>query len=115
MIFTITANIKVDNQLTEAVSIESEVRQRCILSPMIFSVGIFKQTLDECDEGILINGERLNNIRYADDAVLFADNLEGLQIVQSPVSEISKNYALDLNAKNTKYMVIIKRLILKRL
>lgn len=29
-----------------------------------------KPTLDDLDEGILKNGERLNNIRYADEPVV---------------------------------------------
>lgn len=110
-----TANIKVDNQLTEAISIERGVRQGCILSPMLFNVyseRIFKQALEEYDEGILINGERLNNIRYADDAVVFADSMEGLQTLMARITEISQNYGLDLNTKKTKYMVITKRPIL---
>lgn len=110
-----TANIRVDNQLTEAISIERGVRQGCILSPMLFNVyseNIFKQALDEYDEGILINGERINNIRYADDAIIFADSLEGLQTLMTRITETSQHYGLDLNTRKTKYMVISKRPIL---
>lgn len=40
---------------------------------------IFKEVLDGMNKGILINGLGLNNIRYTDDTIVFADNLEDLQ------------------------------------
>ena len=45
----------------------------------IYSEGNFREALEECDVGISLNSERINNIRYADDTVIFADSLEGLQ------------------------------------
>ncbi|XP_072401119.1 uncharacterized protein [Diabrotica undecimpunctata] len=76
------ATIGVKDQLTEEVSIKRGVRQGCILSPLLFNVyseHVMSQALEHIEEDILINGERLNNIRYTDDTILFADSLEGLQ------------------------------------
>lgn len=59
------------------------VRQGCILSSLLFNVyseQILKMALDNTKKkGILINWERLNNIGYVNDIVVFADSLENLQ------------------------------------
>lgn len=81
-------------------------------SPMLFNIYyeiIFKQAVDEYDEGILINGECLNNIRQVDDAVVLADSLEGQQTLMTRITQISDYYGVDLSIKKTRYMIISKR------
>lgn len=55
--------------------------------------------------GIPFHGERLNNSRYRDDIVIFADNSQGLRLVMNKVNEISRKYCLD---NKTKLMIIRK-------
>lgn len=46
-------------------SIQRDVRQGCVFSPLLFnlySAEIFTQALKNCEKGIKINRERLNNI-----------------------------------------------------
>ena len=59
-------------------------------------------------EGIKINGETINNIRYADDTVLLASNLEDLQTFLEKINATSVKYGLNLNTSKTKYMTIRK-------
>lgn len=47
----------------------------------------------------MVNGEYLNNIRYADDMVIFTNNTVGLQYLMNRVVEVSKMYGLILNTK----------------
>jgi hypothetical protein len=47
----------------------------------LYSEYIFRETLNEVEEGISINGTSLNNLRYADDTIVFADTIKGLQIL----------------------------------
>lgn len=87
-----TANIRVDSQFTETISIEHRVRQGYILSLMLFIVyskHISKQALKEYDEGVLTNSELLNDIIYSDDERGFADILEGLLTLMVRITEIS--------------------------
>lgn len=110
-----TAKIKIEDQLTDKIAIERGVRQGCILSPLLFNIyseWVFKEALDGCAKGILINGEWLNNIRYADDTIVFADNLNDLQILTNRITEVSNRYGLALNIKKTKFMTISKKPIL---
>ena len=42
---------------------------------------MFKEALEEVNEGISINGKLVNYLRYADDTILLANSREGLQIL----------------------------------
>lgn len=109
-----SAHISVEGETSDEVEIKRGVRQGCILSPMLFNLyseQIFREALEEVDHGILLNGERFNNIRYADDTIIIADSFEGLQELMANVTSISYKFGLELNAKKTKYMVISKNQI----
>jgi len=40
---------------------------------------MFKDALEEEAEGFIVNGQNINNLRYADDAVFLSDNRTKLQ------------------------------------
>ena len=61
--------------------------------------------------GVKINGENINNIRYADDTVLIADSEENLQRLLDITIEKSEEMGLTLNVKKTECMVISKKAI----
>lgn len=65
-----------------------------------------KRTLEDVNEGILINGKRLNNLRYADDTAIIANILKGSLRLISRIAEMSRIYGLDFNIKKTKYMIV---------
>lgn len=109
-----TAVLKIEGEHTDEVKILRGVRQGCILSPILFNLyseHIFREALDNMDEGIPINGIRLNNIRYADDTIMFADTIEGLQKLMNKITEVSSSYGLDINANKTKVIIITKEQI----
>lgn len=106
-----SATIKVDGEQTEDIQIQRGVRQGCIISPILFNIyseQIFLEALEDAEEGIPINGTRLNNIRCADDTLIFADSAEGLQTLVNKVANVSRKYGLDINSKKTKCMLISK-------
>ena len=63
-------------------------------------------------EGVIVNGININNIRYAYDAVLIADSLKELQKMLDYVNEACKAYAMEINDKKTKVMVISQKAVL---
>ena len=76
-----TAVVRVGQDMTDAVCISRGVRQECVLSPLLFNLYsecIMAEALEDLGAGVRINGVIINNIRYADDTVLLADNLEDL-------------------------------------
>lgn len=62
--------------------------------------------LEDKTENIKINGKMLNNIRYADNAVLIASNETELHSLLDSVIHKSKEMRLKLNVHKTKTMVI---------
>lgn len=67
---------KEGNEITTSASqefkINKDVRQRCVLYPLLFNIYAQKQfkALDIATKGIKLNDEIINNIRYADDTVV---------------------------------------------
>jgi len=59
--------------------------------------------------GVKVNGVWVNNIRYADDTVLIANNMEDLRDMLGTVGECSKNMGLNINTKKIKFMIITRK------
>ena len=83
------------------------VRQGCILSPCLFNLYaeyIMRNAgLEEAQAGIKISRRNLNNLRYADDTTLMAEN-EELKSLLMKVKEESGKVGLKLNIQKTKIM-----------
>ena len=58
--------------------------------------------LDEAQAGIKISRRNINNLRYADDTTLMAENEEELKSLLMKVKEESEKVALKLNILKTK-------------
>ena len=61
--------------------------------------------LDEAQAGIKLAGRNINNLRYADDSTLMAENKETLKNLLMKVKEESEKVGLKLNIQKTKIMV----------
>ena len=60
--------------------------------------------LEQTQAGIKIAGRNINNLRYADDTTLMAENKEELKRLLMKVKEESEKVALKLNIQKTKIM-----------
>ena len=60
--------------------------------------------LDKAQAKINIAGKNINNLRYADDTTLMAENEEELKTLLMKVKEESQNIGLKLNIQKTKKM-----------
>ena len=78
--------------------IGKQVCQDCILSPCLFNVYtkyiIWNAELDGSQAGIKIAGRNINNLRYADDTTLMAENEEELKCLLMKVKEESEKMEL---------------------
>ena len=63
-----------------------------------------KPGLEEAQAGIKIAGRNINNLRYADDTTLMAENEEELKSLLMKVKEESEKVGLKLNIQKTKVM-----------
>ena len=77
------ATIRTGHGTTDWFQMGKGVPQGCVLSPCLFNLCaeyILKNTgLDEAQAGIKIAGRNINNLRYADDTTLVAENEEELE------------------------------------
>ena len=83
------------------IQIGKGVLQGCILSPCLFNFYTEYITqnarLDEAQAGIKIARRNINNLRYADDTTLMAENKEELKNLLMKVKEESEKAGLKLN------------------
>ena len=61
--------------------------------------------LDEAQAEIKIAGRNINNLRYADDTILMADNKKELKSLLMKVKEESEKAGLKLNIQKAKIIV----------
>ena len=100
-----TAVIKLHKD-SKKIPIEKGVRQGDTISPKLFTAclkEVFKN-LEWENVGININGEYLNNLRFADDIVLFSESWEELQKMIEDLNRESRNVGLKMNMSKTKIM-----------
>ena len=87
--------------------LEKGVHQGCILSPCLFDLYaeyiMQNVRLDEVHTGIKIFGRNINNLRYADDTTLIAED-EELKSLLMKVKGESEKVGLKLNIQKTKIM-----------
>ena len=102
------ATIRWNGDHCEYFNIEKGVRQGCILSPHLFSIYIenIMREANLDDDGVKISGDRISNLRYADDTALLADNYDSMCDVLNKVNVAGERSGLRLNAKKTKVIHI---------
>ena len=102
------ATVRTGHGTTDWCQIGKTVCQGCILSPCLFNLYaeyIMRNAgLGEAQVGIKIAGRNLNNLRYADDTTLMAENEEELISLLMKVKEESENVGLKLKIQKTKIM-----------
>ena len=98
---------RTEHGTTDWFQIGKGVHQGCILSPCLFNLYaeyIMRNTgLNEAQAGIKIGGRNINNLRYADDTTLMAEN-EELKSLLMKVKEESEKVGLKLNIQKNKIM-----------
>ena len=102
------ATVRTGHGKTDCFQIGKGVCQGCILSPCLFNLYaeyIMGNTgLEEAQAGIKIAGRNINNLRYADDTTLVAENEEELKSLLMKVKVESEKVGLKLNIQKTKIM-----------
>ena len=101
------ATVRIGHGPTYWFQVGKGVCQGCILSPCLFNLYaeymMRNAGLEEVQAGIKIAGRYINNLRYADDTTLIAEN-EELKSLLMKVKEESEKVGLKLNIQKTKIM-----------
>ncbi|KAG1682057.1 putative uncharacterized transposon-derived protein F52C9.6 [Nymphon striatum] len=98
-----TSNIKLHSN-TNKIRLDKGVRHGDLISPKIFTA--FLQNVFRCfnwtSKGIPINGDRLPNLWFAGDVVLFSESPQELQLMVEELRTASNNVGLEINLSKTK-------------
>ena len=102
------ATVRTRHGTTDWFQIGKGVHQGCILSPCLFNFYaeyIMRNTgLEEAQAAIKIVGRNINNLRYADDTTLMAENKEEQKSLLMKVKEECEKVGLNLNIQKIKIM-----------
>ena len=102
------ATVRTRHGIIDWFQIGKGVRQGCILSLCLFNLYaeyIMRNAgLEGAQAGIKIARRNINNLRYADDTTLRAENEEELESLLMKVKEESGKVSLTLNIQKTKIM-----------
>ena len=100
------ATVRTGHGTTDWFQIGKGVRQGCILSPCLFNLYAEHSTrntgLDEAQAGIKIAGRKINNLGYADDTTLMAEN--ELKSFLMKLKGESEKVGVKLNIQKMKIM-----------
>ena len=78
--------MRIGGDISNFQPIKRGVRQGCVLSPDLFSI-YTEQIMRKIEDmpGVSVNGHVINNIRYADDTTLIAENEKDLQLLLNKI------------------------------
>ncbi|KAG1686340.1 Alkaline phosphatase, tissue-nonspecific isozyme [Nymphon striatum] len=88
------------------IRLEKGVRQGDSISPKLFTAcleNVFRG-LNWTSKGIPINGDKLTNLRFADDVFLFSESPQELQLMVEELRTASSKVGLEINLSKTKVM-----------
>jgi len=89
--------VRVDGVLSEFFEIHSGVRQGCVLSPLLFGIGmdwILKTSMKDRVRIEWIDGKTLGDLDFADDIPLVQNSWEGMQTMTSTLEDEVKKFGL---------------------
>ena len=108
------ARVRTGYGTTNWFQIGKGARQGYILSPCLFNLYaeyIMRNAgLDEAQAGIKIAGRNINNLRYAEDTTLMAENEEQLESLLMKVKEESKKLAYSSTFRKLRLWYLVPSL-----
>jgi hypothetical protein len=100
--------VRVNNTVGSWFATPAGTKQGDPVSPAAFITYLERimESVQQTEEsGILIQGQRINNLRFADDVDLLETNRDGLQLNLEKVNEAAEIMGLQINVSKTKSMV----------
>ena len=104
-----SAVIQVGEEFTDPAEIGQGTRQGGILSTILYNIYaqfMKDEALENCDDGVKVNGTIIPSIRFADDKAMVCNTNTGLQRIMDKLNETGRKYGMKINLKKTKVMRI---------
>src|SRR3954471_23562855 len=64
------------------------------------------EALEDMEEGVLVGGQLVTDVRFADDQGMVAGTEMGLQRLMNKLNDTAKNFGMKINVQKTKTMVV---------
>ena len=104
--------MKLDNGLTNTFLANKEVKQGCILSPLLFNIFLAdlpgRLSGNSCNPVKVDESNHISCIIRADDIVLLSESKERLQCMLNKLSQYTKENRMEINADKTKGRLLNK-------
>ena len=96
--------VRVNGVHSEWFTVQSGLKQGCILSPTLFNfyVNGLVEELEKCGKGVKINQEKVSCLLYADDLALMAENEQDLQGLLDALSKWAADWDMVINNDKSK-------------
>ena len=66
------------------------------------------EALGEDEEGILVGGQRVSDVRFADDQGMVSNTESGLQKLMDKLNETAKKFSMKINIQKTNTMLVCR-------
>src|SRR5207244_2199751 len=99
------ATVRIGEKCSEPSVVRRGVRQGCCLSPLLFTVyaeAMMMEAMQDIDEGVMVGGKLLKDVRFADDQGMVADSEDGLQKLMDGLDKAATSYGMKINVKINK-------------
>lgn len=98
------------NKESETAAIKKRVKQGCQISPYLFNIYIEKAINEskECCTGVMLNGRRVQMLRFADDIAVLAPDEFNLKRSLETMNEVFERFNIKINMKKTEILVCTK-------
>ncbi len=97
----------IDGQLTEWFTVDVEVKQGCLISPVLFNIfleSVMKELKEYTNNALVLNKDLSNDIRYADDTTLVACVFEKLQVFSGCLKAACQKWGMKINSFKRKIL-----------
>jgi hypothetical protein len=98
--------VRVGQSFSKAFPVKTGVKQGALLSPLLFNIVldcVLDVAMDGC-EGVMVDGNRVTDLDYADDLALMAESASSMQTMVDRLDKIAAAVGLTISAEKTQTM-----------